>query len=96
MLRTMITDTPFAQKWVLQGRLCGQWAVDFKQRWDETRHERRGRKCVVNLEDVTCVDEAGEAALRQIVTEGCEVVASRAYMKSVLESLMGELSHVDR
>jgi outer membrane protein TolC len=27
MLRTMITDTPFEQRWVVQGRLCGQWAV---------------------------------------------------------------------
>lgn len=87
MLRTMITDTPFAQQWVLQGRLCGPWAADLKQRWEETRNERRGRKCVVNLEDVTCVDAAGEAALLQMVTEGCQVVASRAYMKHVLASL---------
>jgi len=29
----MITDTPFEQKWVLQGRLCGQWAVDLKEKW---------------------------------------------------------------
>jgi hypothetical protein len=34
MLRTMITDTPFEQRWVLQGRLCNRWAADLKERWE--------------------------------------------------------------
>jgi len=60
MLRTMISDTPFEQTWVLQGRLCGQWALDLKQRWDAMRNERQGRKCVVDLEDLINVDSDGE------------------------------------
>jgi anti-anti-sigma regulatory factor len=87
MLRTMITDTPFEQMWVLQGRLCGQSAADLKQRWDEARNERQGRNCVVNLEDVTCVDGAGETLLLQMANEGCQFVATRVYMKHVLASL---------
>ncbi|HUA00909.1 MAG TPA: hypothetical protein VMB02_11315 [Candidatus Aquilonibacter sp.] len=87
MLRTMITDAPFEQTWILQGKLCGQWVADLRRQWEEKRNERRGRKCVVNLEDVTCVDREGEELLREILREGAQFVASRAYMKHVVESL---------
>jgi len=87
MLRTMIADTPFEQKWVLQGRLCGQWAEDLKEKWESTRSARKGRRCAIDLEDVTCVDSKGEDVLLEMVTEGAALLASRAYMKHVLESL---------
>ena len=89
MLRTMITETPFEQTWVLQGKLTGQWAIDLKRQWMETKNARQGRKCVVDLEDVTCVDVEGEKVLKQILSEGVRVVVSRAYMKHVIESLNG-------
>jgi anti-anti-sigma regulatory factor len=87
MLRTMITDTPFEQKWVLQGRLCKQWAADLKERWESTRSTREGRKCTIDLEDVISVDAAGEDVLLEMVAEGAAVRATRAYMKHILESL---------
>lgn len=94
----MVNETPFEQTWVLQGRLCGQWAVDLKQRWDAARGERQGRKCVVDLEDVTYVDRDGETLLREMLDEGCELIASRVYTKYFLETLKADRSyrHVDR
>lgn len=87
MLRTMITETPFEQTWVLQGKLIGQWAIDLKRQWMETKSARHGRKCVVDLEDVTCVDVEGEKVLKEFISEGVRVIVSRAYMKHVLDSL---------
>jgi len=87
MLRTMITDTPFEQRWVLQGRLCKQWAVDLKERWESTRSTRPGRMCTVDLEDVISVDTQGENVLLEMLTEGAEMLATRAYMKHILQSL---------
>ena len=87
MLRTMIADTPFEQRWVLQGRLCKQWAADLKERWDSTRSTRIGRRCTVDLEDVISVDAQGEGVLLEMVTEGAALFATRAYMKHILESL---------
>jgi anti-anti-sigma regulatory factor len=83
----MITDSPFEQKWILQGRLCGQWAEDLKEKWENGRSGRKGRRCAIDLEDVTCVDSKGEGVLLEMVTEGATLLASRAYMKRVLESL---------
>lgn len=87
MLRTMITDSPFEQKWVLQGRLYGQWAADLKERWETSRTTREGRKCTVDLEDVVFVDTQGEDLLLEMVCEGAVLFASRAYMRHILESL---------
>ena len=87
MLRTMITDTPFEQKWVLQDRLCRQWVADLKDRWESTRSARKGRRCIVDLEDVISVDTQGEDLLLEMVAEGAILFASRAYMKHTLESL---------
>jgi anti-anti-sigma regulatory factor len=87
MLRAMITDTPFEQRWVLQGRLCTQWAADLKERWESTRSTRIGRKCAVDLEDVVSVDTVGEDVLLEMAAEGARLFATRAYMKHILESL---------
>jgi hypothetical protein len=87
MLRIMITEAPFEQKWILQGKLCGHWAADLKEKWAETRSSRTGRHCIVNLEDVITVDQTGESALLQMALEGARLIARRAYMKSVLEGL---------
>ena len=87
MLRIMINEAPFEQKWTLQGKLSGQWAADLMQKWTDTRSSRIGRNCVVDLEDVITVDQTGEKALLEMATEGARLIARRAYMKSVLEGL---------
>jgi anti-anti-sigma regulatory factor len=87
MLRAMITDTPFEQRWVLQGRLCGVWAADLAQQWQKSRSTRQGRRCVVDVEDVVSVDGKGKELLLQMMSEGSEVAARRVYMKHLLESL---------
>lgn len=87
MLRTMISDGPFEQRWVLQGRLCGRWAEDLKQKWENSRSTREGRKCAVDLEGVISVDEKGERVLVEMATEGAEFVANGLYMKHLLQSL---------
>jgi anti-anti-sigma regulatory factor len=83
----MITDTPFEQRWVLQGHLCKQWATDLKERWESTRSTRQGRRCIVDLEDVISLGAGGEAVLLAMVAEGAVLVATRAYMKHILQSL---------
>lgn len=87
MLRTIITDEPCEQKWTLQGRLCGQWAADLKQKWEATRSTRIGRECLVDLEDVMTVDQAGKSTLLEMAVEGARLIAHRAYMKFILEEI---------
>jgi hypothetical protein len=96
MLRIMINEAPFEQKWTLQGRLAGQWAADLREKWADTRSSRMGRNCVVDLEDVITVDQTGEKALLEMEMEGVRLIARRAYMKSVLEGLRSALLEPER
>jgi anti-anti-sigma regulatory factor len=88
MLRTTIVDTRSEHKWILQGRLAGQWAADLRARWAERRGTRHGRKCVVDLEDVTFIDCEGEDVLLEMARDGAELVSSRAYVKQLLAELV--------
>jgi ABC-type transporter Mla MlaB component len=87
MLRITITETPTEQRWVLQGRLTEPWIAELRSTWKRTRSARRGRTCVVDLNDVTSIDRSGERLLLAMVRKGVRCIASGVYIKHVLETL---------
>ncbi|HVR22186.1 MAG TPA: hypothetical protein VMU26_02595 [Candidatus Polarisedimenticolia bacterium] len=87
MLRIAIRSTPEQDTWILEGRLAGQMVDELTSSWRRRRDERRGRKSVVDLVDVTSVDERGEQALMAMMTDGAEFVVRGVYTKSLLQSL---------
>jgi hypothetical protein len=86
-----ITDSPDEQRWSLQGQLVGQRAAELRLTWREERHEGDPRRCIVELIDVTFVDQTGEAVLTEIMSRGAELVASDVYTKHLLRNLRREL-----
>jgi len=67
----MITDTPFEQKWVLQGRLCGVWALDLQEKWLSTKSTREGASARSISKTLSPSGrEMGERVLLQMATEG--------------------------
>ena len=91
VLRITITDLSDEQRWSLQGGLVGAWATELKSRWREVRQAGEARKCIVELIEVTSIDRNGEAVLAEIMSQGCEFIASDVYTKHVLRSLRSEL-----
>ena len=91
VLKINITDLPDEQRWSLQGQLVGQWAAELRLTWSEKRHEGDTRRCIVELIDVTFVDQTGEAVLAEIMSHGAELVASDVYTKHLLRNLHREL-----
>ena len=87
MLRIAIRSTQDQDTWILEGRLAGQVVEELSEAWKNTRGERRGRKSVVDVVDVTFVDERGERALADMMMDGAEFVARGVYTKSLLENL---------
>jgi hypothetical protein len=86
MLRIAIRSTQEQDTWILEGRLAGQVVNELTASWRQ-RHERASRKSVVNLVDVTSVDERGEQALMAMMMDGAEFVVRGVYTKGLLESL---------
>ena len=87
MLRITVTDFPDEQRWCLEGRLVGPWVAELRSIWRQTRRESDMRRCIVELNDVTFIDENGEVALREIMCQGAELIASGVYMKQWLGNL---------
>jgi hypothetical protein len=87
VLRIAVRSTQNEDKWILEGRLAGQVVDELTTAWKKTGGGRSGCKSVVDLVDVTFVDERGEQALLEMMVEGAEFVARGVYTRSLLKSL---------
>jgi len=87
MLRIAINESAAEQRWILQGRLAGPNVAELDASWGRTQSGRQGRKCVVDLSEVTFIDQSGEEALRAMMKEGARFIACGVCVKHILENL---------
>jgi hypothetical protein len=87
VLRISITETPTETRWILQGRLSGPWPSELSAIWRTSTRTRKGRACLVDLNDVTFIDKNAGDLLRTMSREGAEFIAHGLYIKQVLEGL---------
>jgi anti-anti-sigma regulatory factor len=91
VLRITVENTPTEQTWTLQGRLTSPWTAELKSSWKKAHAECRRRKCIVDLSEVTHIDENGEKMLAKMMNEGVEFVVRGLYAKHILEKLNNNL-----
>src|SRR5882724_2479966 len=96
MLRITIAETPFEQRWTLEGRLVQPWIAELKSTWKKTEVDRRERKCVVDLTGVTFIDKSGEKALADLSKEGAELIATGIYIRDVVHNIEKRKSNRQR
>ena len=87
MLKITITNTAKRERWTLQGRLVGPWVKELKATWKKAHPSAQGCKRIVNLDEVTFIDQSGERMLRCMFNQGAQLVASDVYVKQVLDRL---------
>jgi hypothetical protein len=87
MLRIAHRETVNEDRWILSGQLAGLWVAELRAYWDQVRGRCRGRRCVIELNDVTLIDESGEGLLGELKGEGAEFVARGVYTKHLIENL---------
>ena len=87
MLKIIITKTPAEMRWVLQGRLVEPWVSELRANWNKAYRSRKVCTCVIDLNDVISVDQAGEKLLRAMSRKGAQLVAHGLYMRHVLAAL---------
>ncbi len=85
MLRITINETPTEKRWILQGRLVGPWVGELRTSWKRTHRNNGGRTCIVDLSDVTFIDNRGERLLRTMSKEGAQFIATGIYIKHALQ-----------
>ena len=84
MLKITVATTATEERWTLHGRLVAPWVNELKLSWKREHHPTPGRKCIVNLDQVTFIDQSGERMLRSMSNQGAQFVAGDVYVKHVL------------
>jgi anti-anti-sigma regulatory factor len=87
MLKITISRTATAERWTLQGRLVAPWVNELKASWKKSHGTAQGKKCIVNLDEVTFIDKSGERVLRYMSKQGAQLIARDVYVKHVLDRL---------
>ena len=85
MLKITRIETSAEEKWTLHGRLAGLWVSELRSCWKKTHRTDANLKCIVDLNDVTFIDEKGERLLRTMSKEGVQFIASGIYIKHLLQ-----------
>jgi hypothetical protein len=87
VLKIIITETPTEMRWVLQGRLFGSQVTEVKANWSTANRIRKGRTCIVDLEELTFLDRRGRRLLRTMSRDGAEFVANGLNNTHLIEEL---------
>ncbi len=87
MLKITNSVTVDEERWILSGQLAGAWVAELRSNWDLVRDRSGGRRYVIDLRDVTLIDESGEGLLGELRNDGAEFVAKGVYTKHILENL---------
>jgi anti-anti-sigma regulatory factor len=96
MLKITITKTETEERWTLYGRLVAPWVDELKATWKRIHRAARGRRCIVNLDEVTFIDKSGERMLRSMSKQGAQLVTGDVYIEHVLDRLRGKAVTYER
>jgi hypothetical protein len=87
MLRVSYSDTADGQRWSLCGRLAGPWVEELRACWRQARERAPRAGAIVDLKDVTFVDEDGERLLAEMQAAGTEFIAGGVENKHLVAGL---------
>jgi hypothetical protein len=87
VLRIIITETPTEIRWVLQGRLFGPQVAEVKANWSTANRIRKGRTCIVDLEELTFLDKRGRRLLGAMSRDGAQFIANGLNNTHLIEEL---------
>ena len=87
MLRIVHGQTKTGHRWTLCGQLTGPWVTELRACWDHARRATADSHTVVDLSDVTFIDEKGEELLSEMRSQGAEFIAAGVETKDLLKNL---------
>jgi hypothetical protein len=87
MLRISVATGIGERRWAIQGRLVEPWVWELERAWETWCHERNERRSVVDLTDVTAVDEHGEKVLRAMKESGAVFVGCGLYTSQLVADI---------
>lgn len=87
MLRFSHSDSGGSERWSLCGRLAGPWVDELRSFWLRARERAPRAKPLVDLRDVTFIDESGEKLLADMQCAGAKFLAAGVEHKHLIANL---------
>lgn len=89
MLRITCINEPKSPTLKLEGKLAGPWVDEVEKTWRSIRQPAGGQALVVDLNDVSFIDRAGEKLLKQMHVAGVAFFAEGLYISGRLRRITG-------
>jgi hypothetical protein len=93
MFRACYSDNADAQRWSLYGRLAGPWVDELRLCWKQARERAPLARAIVDLKEVTFIDQAGEKLLAEMRGAGAKLIATgvaHQHLVAMLNDRTGE------
>jgi hypothetical protein len=87
MLRISIVESSSQRRLVLEGKLVAPWAAELRTTCDKARADLNGRELVVEIKNLTAINQAGENVLAELMIEGIKLRACGVFTKHLLKQL---------
>ena len=87
MFRVSYSDTAEGQRWSLHGRLADAWVDELRSCWKHARDRAPLARAIVDLKEVTFIDQAGETLLAEMRSAGAELIAAGVEHQYLLATL---------
>ena len=87
MLRISVVDAPQTTRLKLEGKLAHEWVSETETVWTVLVGTSQSKRLIVDLADVSFVDNAGKELLSRISQAGCELIGSGPMMAALIEEI---------
>ncbi len=87
MLRISIREVRNERRLIVEGKLIAPWSDELKTACDRARADLDGRELVIELTNLTAINQQGENALIALMSEGVKFRGCGVFTKQVLRQL---------
>ena len=87
MLRITVHNDTGATRLKIEGRLMGAWVRELEGCWRQATTQQSPPRVLVELTDVSFVDEEGGRLLKLMAAAGVELIATDVLMKALVEEI---------
>jgi len=92
MLKVSTKEREDSISFVLEGRLCGEWAVEAEQAWSRLLANSPGREILLDLSGITFIDPAGEALIKSMLARSPKVRGSGVVVNYLIDQMQEKVS----
>jgi hypothetical protein len=87
MLKISIVENRSQIRLVLEGKLVAPWASELRPAYEKAKSGLGDRELVVEVKDLTAINQAGENVLLELMKEGVKFRGSGVFTKHMLKQL---------